>query len=58
MAEATDESVLAAVVKGGSVCPVCGEKPVRLVGNYPTLAIVADDEGHQWDIEVSEPAAE
>ncbi len=52
----TDADVLAAIVKGGSVCMACGEKPVRLVGNYPTVAIVACPEGHQWEIEVSEEA--
>jgi len=52
MAEATDESVLAAIEKGGSTCPACGEKPVRLVSRYPTVATVADEEGHQWDVEV------
>jgi len=56
MAEATDESVLAAIVKGGSTCPACNEKPVRLVSRYPTVATVADEEGHQWDVEVEAEA--
>jgi len=57
MAEATDESVLAAVKKGGGVCPACGEKPVRVVSRYPTVATLADEEGHQWEVVTEEEDA-
>jgi hypothetical protein len=54
MAEATDESVLKALVKGGSVCPACGEKPSRIVSRYPKVATVACAEGDQWEVETED----
>jgi hypothetical protein len=43
---------LAEIADQAGECLACGAKPTRVVSRYPGKATVADDEGHQWDVDL------